>query len=321
LFVQGVVSLIKLIARRLLTMIPIILGVVLIAMLLLQLSPNDPAATLAGEGATPEAIAAVRHELHLDQPLLERYIRYVGGMVHGDLGRSPVGNVSVWGEISKGLPVTLSLTLAATVLAAGFGVAGGLVAALRQGRLADRVVNALASLMLAVPPFVIGLALVILLAVDRAILPAGGYVPLATDPWQWLRHVLLPASTLALPVAASIARQTRAALLDTLDQDFIRALRAKGLRERSVIGKHAAKNAATPVITVLGLSVGTILGGSVVVETIYAQSGFGTLAVNAVLTQDLPMVQGVVVVAAVFVLLANLLVDVSYGYFNPKARA
>jgi peptide/nickel transport system permease protein len=312
--------LLKLIARRLLTMVPILLGVVFLAMLLMELSPSDPARSLAGADASAEAVATIRHHLHLDQPLWQRYLRYVGGMLKGDLGSSPLGNTSVWGEISKAFPVTLSLTVVGMVFATVLGVTGGAIAAVRQGRLADRLVTAVASVVQAVPPFVAGLGLVIVLAVDRAWLPPGGYVALADNRWEWLRHVVLPAATLALPVAASLARQTRAALLDTLEQDYIRALRAKGLRERSILGKHAAKNAATPVVTVLGLSVGTILGGAVIVESIYALPGFGTLATNAVISRDLPMMQGAVVVAAVFVLLTNLLVDISYGFFNPKVR-
>jgi peptide/nickel transport system permease protein len=171
-----------------------------------------------------------------------------------------------------------------------------------------------------VPAFVVGLALVIVFAVDRAWFPATGYQPLAAGVGEWLRYLFLPGLALALSSAAELARQTRGAMVDTLEQDYIQASRAKGLDERWVLGKHAAKNAATPVVTVLGLQVARILGGAVVVEQIFGMHGFGSLAVNAVLTRDMVLIQGIVLVSAIGVLITNLLVDLSYGYLNPKVR-
>jgi peptide/nickel transport system permease protein len=311
----------RLVARRLATTVPALLGVMLVALLLLELMPGDPARIRAGDNATPEGVAAIRSDLRLDEPVWERFAHYVGGVVRGDLGRSPGSHQPVWARISSALPVTLSLGAVALLFAVLIAVPAGTWAALRRGRFVDRAVAAAASIFQAVPPFVVGLALVILLAVDRSWLPPGDFVPLEEDPWEWFRHLLLPASALSLSAAAELARQTRGALVDTFEQDYIRALRAKGLQERWVVGKHAAKNAATPVVTVLGLQVGRILGGAVVVELIFGMHGFGTLALNAVVTRDVVLIQGVVLVSAIAVLLANLAVDVTYGYLNPRARA
>jgi peptide/nickel transport system permease protein len=310
----------RLVARRLVAMIPLLLGVVLVTMLLLQLMPGDPAAILAGDNATPEAISQIRTELHLDEPIWERFQDYGWRALHGDLGNSPVSGNSVRSRISVALPITLSLAGVALLFSVVVGVGFGTMAALNQGKRADRVVTAGSSVVQAVPPFVVGLILVIPFAVDRSWFPTSGYVKLGESPSDWFMHLFLPAVTLALGPAAELARQTRAALVDVLEQDFIRVTRAKGLPEHLVIGKHAAKNALTPVVTVFGLQVGRILGGAVVVETIFGLPGFAALALSAVSTRDVVLIQGVVLVSAIFMLVANLLVDVSYGYFNPKVR-
>ncbi|HEY8527653.1 MAG TPA: ABC transporter permease [Acidimicrobiales bacterium] len=311
----------RVLARRVLTSIPALLGVMLVALLLLELMPGDPAEIMAGENATPEAVQMIRDDLRLDDPLYERFSRYVGGVVTGDLGESPGSGIPVWDRISEALPVTLSLGGMALVLAVVVAIPAGTWAALRRDGLADRAVAAAAAVLQAVPPFVIGLGLVIFLAVERAWLPANGYVAFADDPYEWFRHLILPATALALSAAAELARQTRGAVVDVLEQDYIRAARAKGLRDRLVIGKHVAKNAATPVVTVLGLQVGRILGGAVVVELIFGMHGFGALALNAVVTRDIVLIQGVVLVSAIAVLIANLLVDLVYVYLNPRSRA
>jgi peptide/nickel transport system permease protein len=310
----------KLVAHRVLTAVPTLLGVILVAMLLLELMPGDPAAIMAGDNATPEAVDTIRADLELDEPVWERFGGYVWDVVRGDLGESPGSSVPIWDRISEALPVTLSLALVAMAMAVVIGGTAGAVAALRRGRWADRAVTAAASVMQAVPAFVVGLGLVIALAVERSWFPATGYQPLAAGVGEWLRYLVLPALALALSSAAELARQTRGALVDTLEQDFIRASRAKGLSERWVVGKHAVKNAASPVVTVAGLQVARILGGAVVVEQIFGMHGFGSLAVNAVLTRDMVLIQGIVLVSAVGVLIANLVVDLSYGYLDPKVR-
>jgi peptide/nickel transport system permease protein len=310
----------RLVARRVLRAIPTLVGVILVAMLLLELMPGDPARIMAGDNATPEAVEVIRQDLDLDKPVWERFGSYVWNVIQGDLGQSPGSSTPIWNRISDALPVTLSLGLVAMVIAIVIGVAAGAAAALRRGRWVDRAVTAAASVMQAVPAFVVGLALVIALAVDRSWFPASGYQPLASGVNEWLRYLFLPALALALSSAAELARQTRGALVDTLEQDYVQASRAKGMSERWVIGKHAAKNAATPVVTVAGLQVTRILGGAVVVEQIFGMHGFGSLAVNAVLTRDMVLIQGIVLVSAVGVLIVNLLVDLSYGYLNPRVR-
>lgn len=310
-----------LIARRVLGALPILIGVLFLAMFLVELMPGDPAAIMSGENASPETVELTRKQLRLDEPLYERFGRYTWAVLHGDLGHTPGAALSVRDRIAPTLAVTLSLAIVAIVFAVVVGVAAGTVAALRRGKFVDRSVTAISSVMLAIPPFCIGLALVVFLAVNRTWFPTGGYVPLRENPWEWLHHLILPGITLGLFAAAELARQTRSALLDTLEQDYIRALRAKGLPERKIIAKHAAKNSATPVITVLGLQVGRILGGAVVVELIFALPGFGALALGAVLSRDVLLIQGVVLVSAIAVLLSNLVVDVAYGYLNPRTRS
>lgn len=311
----------RMISRRLVATVPTLLGVTLVALLLMELMPGDPAVIMAGDQATPEAVQRIREDLNLDRPFWERFAEYVGGAVRGDLGTSPGSSTPVWDRISASLPVTFSLGAVAMVMATVGGLLVGVAAALRQGRLLDRAVTGVTSVALAVPSFVVGLALIIFFAVDRSILPATGYQPMSAGMWEWLERLILPGTALALASGAELARQTRGALVDTMEQDFIRASRAKGLSSWRVIAKHGAKNAATPVVTVAGLQVARILGGAIVVERIFGMHGFGSLAVNAVLTRDMILIQGIVLVSAVVVLLVNLLVDLSYGYLNPRVRA
>jgi peptide/nickel transport system permease protein len=200
------------------------------------------------------------------------------------------------------------------------GVPAGVLAALHRGRLVDRLVTLVSSALMAIPPFVFALVLVIVFALDRSWFPAGGYVPPSDGILEWARHLILPAFTLALASSAELARQIRGALADTMEEDFIRSSHARGLSRRSVVGKHAAKSAAIPVVTVLALQIPRLLGGAVVVELIFALPGFGYLALDAVQARDVPVVQGVVLVSGIVIIFTNLLADLSYGYFNPKVR-
>lgn len=306
--------------RRVLVTVPTLLGVMLVALLLIELMPGDPASIMAGNDATPEAVASIREQLNLDQSFVDRFVDYVIDAVQLDLGVSPASPQPVWDRIWNALPITFSLALWAMTIALVLGVGSGVLAAMRQGRFLDRAVTGATSLLLAVPSFVVGLGLVIFFAVERSILPATGYQPMSDGLWQWSQHLILPSVALALAPAAELARQTRGAMVDTLEQDYIRASRAKGLARRRIIGKHVAKNAATPVVTVAGLQVARVLGGAIVVERIFGMNGYGSLAVSAVLTRDIVLLQGIVLVGAVFVLLTNVLVDLSYGYLNPQVR-
>ncbi|MCI2416407.1 ABC transporter permease [Saccharopolyspora sp. K220] len=311
----------QLVVRRLAAMVPLLLLVSLIVFGLVLLVPGDPAITIAGENATEAQIAATRERLGLNDSLLVQYWRWVSNAVQGDLGTSMFSNRSVSGAIAERLPATVSLTALAIALALLISVPAAIVAATNRGGWLDRLLTVGTSVGVAMPNFWLGLLLATSLALHLDLLPATGYVPLDDDPIDWFAHLLLPSCTLGLAAAAELTRQLRGSLIDVFDQDYLRTARAKGLRTTSVIGKHALKNAATPVVTVLGMRISVLLGGTVVVEQIFGIPGLGQLAITAVLQRDLPMVQGIVVVTAVMVLLANLAVDLSYGYLNPKVRA
>ena len=311
----------KVLLRRLLAAIPLLLLLSLFVFVLLDLMEGDAAAAAAGENATPEEIEAARERLGLNDPLVVRYLVWLGGAVRGDLGESLLSSQSVSGLIAERIPVTLSLAVVTLVIAIVVGIPLGIAAALRANRLLDRVVTAAASVTMAMPPFVIGLVLVLIFAVNAPLLPATGYVAISDEGvGEWLRHLLLPALALAAISAAEFARQTRAALVDTLGQDFIRTVRAKGLRTPMIVGKHGLRNAGIPIMTVLGLQAGRILAGAVTVEFVFALPGFGSLAVTAVNQRDIPVILGIVMVSAVAVVIINTLVDVSYGFFNPRLR-
>jgi peptide/nickel transport system permease protein len=307
-------------AKRLAGTLPLILLVLLVIVVLLEVSPGDPATYVAGDQATPAQIAQVRRALDLDKPLPERYVDYVGRAAHGDLGRSFFTKQKVVSRITEALPITIALTIIGMILAIILGLAVGTMSALHPDSVLDRILGGITSLLIAVPPFVTGLAIVVFFALEHRWFPAGGYVPMSQGLWQWLKHLLLPATALALLPAAELARQSRRSLIEVFDQDYIMSLRARGLPRRKIISVHAFRNAALPVVTVLGLQVGRILGGSVVIERVYALPGFGSLAFDAVQSKDIPVIQGVVLFSALIVLVVNLAVDLSYSALNPKLR-
>ena len=309
-------------AQRVAMAVPVLLLVSLFVFLLLDLLPGDAAVTIAGENASPEQIEQTRQRLGLDLPLLERFWDWLSSAVRGDLGTSLYTGQSISQAVGERLPVTASLAMVALLLAVVVAVPLGALAATRPGSLIDRGVTTVASLAMAVPPFVIALLLVVVFAIQLDVLPATGYSSIAeAGPGGWLSHLLLPAVAVAGVLGAELARQTRGSLLDALSQSYVRTARARGLRSLSVVGKHAFKNAAIPVVTVLGLQVGHILGAAVTVEFVFAMPGFGSLAVDAVNQRDVPMIQGVVFTSALVVLAANLVADLVYGYLNPKLRA
>lgn len=310
----------RLIFRRLLAGIPILLIVSALVFVLVDLAPGDPAVQLAGENPTPEVIEAIREELHLDDPLPVRYVRWLGNAVQGEFGDSILTKADVRTTIFEKVPITLSVGLVALVLSIILGVLFGVLAALRPGSLLDRGITLVASALVAIPPFVLALVLVVQLAVVRQVLPAIGYVSFAEDPWEWLKHLLLPGIALSTYAAAETALQLRASLVETLDRDFILAARARGLSARSVLFKHAFKTGSIPVVTILGLRLGLILGGTAIVEQIFAINGVGTLAITATIGHDINMLLAIVMLVAMVVLVVNVLVDISYGYLNPKMR-
>jgi peptide/nickel transport system permease protein len=311
---------VRVVVGRVASAVPLILLITLGTFVLGQLMPGDQAYAVAGQDASPEEVAQVRRDLNLEDPPPVRYVRWLGDAVQGDLGVSAATRRPVADELSRRWPVTASLGLAALTLSLLLGIPIGIAQGLRPGSWLDRALLVVVSVSLAAPAFWLATMLVYLLAVERRWLPALGYVPFAESPVEWARHMLMPALTLAVVGGAEIARQLRGSLVGVLQQDHIRAATARGLRPRTVVGKHALRNASLPVLTIIGLRIGQLLAGAVVVEEMFQLNGLGSYALDAILNQDFAVVQGVVLVTAVVVVAANLLVDILYYWANPKAR-
>lgn len=311
----------RLFGTRLLMTVPLLLVVSFLIYSLIVLVPGDPAVALAGQNPTPDQIEAVRDRLGLNDPFLVQYWRWLSDVFHGNLGKSLFNNEDVWSSILGRLPVSLSLTFLALLLAAMLGLTLGMIAGLHPGSWIDRLATVGASIGVALPYFWVGMILVLIFAINTRILPATSYVPLTTSPIDWFRHLIIPALALAIAPMAVIARQTRAAVATVMTEDYIRTAEAKGLSPTRVIAKHALKNAAVPVVTVFGIEANRLIGGTVVIEQLFVLPGLGQLAYQSVFARDFPMVQGVLLFTAALVLLINLTIDVSYGYFNPKIRA
>lgn len=309
----------KLVARRLGWSVPSLLIVSALTFVLASLTPGDAAKVVLGTNTDPSAYAQIREQLGLDKPLVTQYTDWLGNAFHGDLGRSLFTDENVASILNSRLGVTLTLIVGATVLAALVGVAIGLVGAIRGGA-AGRVADAFAMLGMAVPGFWLGLLLILVFAVKLGWFPVTGFVPFAQDPVKWAQSFTLPVVTLAVGGVATIAKQTRGALVDAMGTEYVRAMRANGLPSRRVIVRHCLKNAAIPVITVVGLVMIGLLGGTIIVEQIFALPGIGQLAVTATLQHDLPVLVGVVVYYTLIVLVSNLLVDVSYGWLSPRIQ-
>jgi peptide/nickel transport system permease protein len=303
------------IIKRLLFMVPVLLGVTLLVFLIFHLTPGDPARVLLGEmgqGASPEAVAALRHQLGLDRPWYIQYGDFLWKAIQGDFGRSFRGDRPVLPELLARFPVTLQLTLSALGLAALTGIPLGILAAVKRHTWVDHAVMVVALLGVSLPSFWFGIMLMQLFALKFKLLPPSG-----TGTWQ---HMILPAVTVALSSVAFIARMTRSTLLDQLREDYVRTARSKGLQERAVVFRHALKNAFIPVLTTLGLQFGNLLGGSVVTESIFSLPGLGRLAVEAIKGRDLPSIQGSVLWVALVFSLVNLAVDLGYAALDPRIR-
>lgn len=298
------------IIRRLLQMIPVLLGVTLVVFLIMQLVPGDPAVLLAGEGATEEKIQEVRHQLGLDRPLVVQYFSYVMDVATGDLGESLRTGRPVLDEILFRLPVTIELACASIIVTIVLGLIAGIISATKQYSVADITLMIIALLGVSLPNFWLGLMLILYFSVKLHIFPVAG--------WGSFMHVVLPAITLGTAGAAIVARMTRSTMLDVIRQDYIRTARAKGVKERVIIYKHALKNALIPVVTVVGLQFGSLLGGTVLTESVFAINGLGRLIVDAIRMRDLPMVQGAVLVVSIIFVLVNLLVDIVYRLLNKR---
>lgn len=308
----------KLITRRLAWSVPLALAASAASFLLVGMLPGDAARSLLGQNATEQQLAEVRHDMGLDQPLWLQYGNWLFHAFQGDLGTSLVNKASVVEQLNERLGASLSLIVGATVLSAIIGVALGVRGALRGP--AGKVIDSISVLGLAVPDFWLGLVLVLVFAVQLALFPPTGYVSPDMDLGAWLNSLVLPVVTLAVPATAVVAKQARDAIGTALSRPYTRTLRAAGVPERSILYRHALKNAAIPILTVVGLVFVGALSGTVAVEFIFAIPGLGRTAVEATSAHDFPLIQGVVVYFTLIVIAVNLLVDLAYGYFNPRIR-
>ena len=310
----------RLLAIKVLQAIPVLLLVSVLAFLLMSLLPGDPAVVIAGDQATPEAIEKVRRTLGLDRPFLEQIALWFGQLVRGNFGNSLMLNQSVLSAMGERLPVTLSLAGLSLAITLPIGILVGSIAAYYRQTWVDSAVMAVALLGVSIPGFWIAILAVILFSVILGWLPSSGFVALSADPAMWLRSLILPAAMLSLFQIGFLARMTRSAMLDVLSQDFIRTARSKGLSEWMTVGKHAFRNALIMVITALGILVSTAIGGSVVIEQVFALPGIGRLVVQGILARDYPLVQGVMLIYGFAFVAVNLTVDILYTFADPRVR-
>lgn len=309
----------KTIGRRVLIVIPMLWVIATLAFYLVNLIPGTPGRTILGESATEEQVAALNKELGYDRPLIAQYGSWLSDAVRGQFGNSLQTGRSAVSDIMERLPITLSIVIAATIISIAVGVTLGVLAATR-GRRLDRAIQGASSLAMSLPSFWLGVLLVYAVALKLGLLPAVGYVPLAESPVDWVRSLILPAVSVAMIGTAAITRQTRGALLDQLNQDYVRTLFATGLSRRSVVLKHALRNASVPIATNVGFQFIGLLGSTVIVEQVFAINGLGQLTVQAVNSKDLPLLLTIVVLTTAIVIVVNLLVDVVTVWLNPKAR-
>ena len=298
--------------RRVLAAIPTVFGVTLLVFFMVRMLPGDPARILAGLLASQEEVDRIRVQLGLTKPLPVQYEIFLRNALRGDLGTSTVTQAPVAGEIGRRLPQTAALAATATVVAGILGIVSGIVVSTRQYTATDYLVTVVALAGVSIPVFWLGLMLMLVFAVGLHLVPAGGYAGPAS--------LILPSITLAAFSLAIIERMTRSSMLETLRQDYVRTARAKGLAERGVVYRHALRNALIPVVTVIGLQFGSLIGGAVLTETTFAWPGIGRLLVDAISARDYPIIQGVVLLFAVVFIVLNLVVDLLYGYIDPRIK-
>jgi peptide/nickel transport system permease protein len=305
--------------RRLLLTIPVLVATSVFVFLLIRLVPGDPVRTMLGIRATPALVATVREQLRLDSPLPTQYWNWITGAVHGNLGQDFITHERITTLLGQSLPVTLELTILAMLLALLVGVPLGMVSATRTGW-PRKVTGGFVTAAITIPDFWLGIMLVLLFAGVFEFLPPSGYVPLTTDPGANLQYMVLPVVTLATGQTAYILRTTRAAMMGTLGEPHIAFLRAKGLRERSVVGVHALRNSAGPIVTVTGIQFGVLLGGAIVIENLFALPGVGRLVVTAISERDYVVVQGGVLVVACLFIVVNLVTDLVHSVIDPRVE-
>jgi len=308
------------IIRRLLATIPVMVVVALFVFLLLHLTPGDPAAVIAGDDASPAEIDGIRRKLGLDRPIWEQFGIYVGNLLRGDLGTSIFSNLPVLTLVKQRLEPTLVLAVSTLVVAVAFAVPMGVLAAWKARSLIDRVVMGFSVLGFALPVFLIGYLLIYVFAIELRWLPVQGYRPLSQGLGGTARSIALPALALGMVYMALIARITRASMLEVLSEDYIRTARAKGVATGSVLLRHALKNAAVPIVTVIGIGLTLLISGVVLTETVFNIPGLGRLTVDAILKRDYPIIQGLIILFAGAKVLVNLMIDISYTFLDPRIR-
>ena len=310
----------RVILQRLAGAIPVVLLVTLITFGLMRLIPGDVSAALAGVSATPAEREQIRHNLGLDEPVQVQLVKWYGGLLRGDLGRSLFLGKPVTQATFERLPVSLSLSAYALILTLLLGLASGILAAMRQNTWVDQAAMIFAMIGISLPNFWLGLMMIVLFSVHLGWLPTGGYVPLEQDFVGWLRAATMPAISLALLQVGLLARITRSTMLEVLRQDYVRTARAKGLPNYLVVGKHALANAMIPIVTVIGIIVSLLISGSVVTETVFSIPGVGQLLTSAILNRDYPMIQGALLFVTMIVVGINIAMDIVYAWLDPRVR-
>jgi len=308
------------ILRRILSTLPVMGIVALFVFSLLYIAPGDPAAVIAGDQASPADVERIRQGLGLDRPFLIQFGSWVWNILHGDLGTSIFTNLPVSAMIAQRIEPTLSLMAITLVLTILVAVPLGVVAAWKAGSWVDRSIMAFAVFAFSLPVFVVGYVLAYIFALQFEWLPVQGYTPLKSGVWPWLQNLILPALALGSVYIALIARITRASMLEVLQQDYVRTARAKGLGQRDILFIHALKNAAVPIVTVIGIGIALLIGGAVVTESVFAIPGLGRLTIDAILRRDYPVIQGIVLLFSFLYVLVNLMVDVTYTLVDPRIR-
>lgn len=310
----------KLVLSRIIAAVPVVILVALVTFTLFRFVPVQAPAAILGDGATPEAVARLQQEMGLDRPSIVLFAEWVGNALRGDFGRSYITGLEVSAEIAHRLPITMTLALGGMAIAVLLGVPIGVTAALKRNSLIDRALTGMVSVLLAMPGFWLALLLVLLFAVELRWLPAAGYNPPSAGVLLWAKGFVLPCLALGLGATASIARHTRSSMIQQIDSQYARALTARGCPRRRLILHYCLKNAMMPVLAVIGMLTALMLSGAFVIERIFSVPGIGSLILDSINRGDVPVLQAVVVVVALFIITVNLLVDIGYGLLDPKVR-
>jgi peptide/nickel transport system permease protein len=312
----------RFLAKRVLLALLQIFVVTMLVFSLIHIMPGDPVVlALGAENATdPVAVSEMRHKLGLDKPIITQYATWIFGFTKLDLGKSIIDESSVMSNISQRLPRTLELAIVSIFIASLIGVLTGSISALKRNTVIDKFFTSVATLGISLPVYVLGALMIILFSLQLKLFPAGGYIDFTEDPARHIARLILPSLTIALGVAASIARMTRSSMLEVLDKEYIKSLRAKGLPEVHVIFKHVLRNALIPIVTIIGLQFGNLIGGTVLIEYLFNWPGLSTLLVQSISYRDYPLIEGCILIISLFYIFLNLVVDIFYGILDPRTR-